>query len=173
MEGGNTDGPADAVDIMALFDDRCHRPADSYAVAAHDQRPLFSIFIGKQSTQWYTVLGSQFENLTDFYAPSPLENTFSAMTWVTGLSLADIYYCIWSKIPSRLNTLQVNINCVAAGNAAFYGHDRRIGDDLAAFQADRAGKSQGSPGYLFDGPFIGQLNFQAAMALASLISFTA
>ena len=155
--GGDVDGPDDAIVIVAGFDDGGDDAGDTDAVAAHDDGVRLFLGIDEAGFHGCAVLGSQFEDVTDFDAVDHLEGPGAFGAGVAGFGISKVEGRGEFEMCSRDDLCEVSIFLISADDGGADLRDIMI-DVEGAEESDGTGEASGCPGHLQDCGFVCQFD---------------
>ena len=106
--------PDDSLVVMMLLYYSLHRSCDSYAVATHPVRMIYTIFVLERGIHTLGVLESQLEDLTDLDTASELDRLSAVWAAVAFLKRLDIRNDIACVVSAVADTCQVVVFFVCA-----------------------------------------------------------
>ena len=159
--------PDQSVLIVLRFgqtrDDAVH--ADT--VAAHDDRLANSLFILEQCPERRTVFRAELEDVADFDAVHQFQRSFTARTRIAADGVAQVVRRVERVVRADVHVHEVLVFLVRAGDGVDEQRHVVVSDD-GAFDADRAGKSDGCSRHLQDRRGIGQFQRGGSQCAANL-----
>ncbi len=155
--GGDVDRPDDAIVIVAGFDDGGDDACDPDPVAAHDDGVRLFLGIDEAGIHGRAVLGSQFEDVTDFDAVDHLERPGAFGAGVAGFGISKVEGGGDFEMCSRDDLREVGIFLIGADDSGADLSDIMINVE-GAEETDGSGEAGGCPGHFQNGGFVGQFD---------------
>ncbi len=123
---------------MALLDHRLQRARHADAVAAHDARDAFAVFIEERRTERFAVFGAQLEHVADLDCAANLQRLSGLDAQLAGLDLAQIRPLADRDISLDVDVAQVVAVVVRAGNHTGAAAQNLVGVNWDAVDTNRA-----------------------------------
>lgn len=126
--------PDDALVIVVLLDGGGHRAADADAVAAHDERLLFTVLIEERRAHGLAVLRAEREDLAGLDAARHLERCAAVRARVALFDHAQVGDDdgILIEVALRIDVLVMDVDFIGTRDGVVHVHDGRIDEHVRA-----------------------------------------